>query len=479
MRMPDIDSDPLREVRLAKRWALAGIVVAVAALIPIYAFALGLSAAATGLVVGPAALVALLGIELGSRWEYRMRRRYAYPYRLGYELAAIHEFRQACARSVELVGRWLSARQAVVAWLTEDGEALSPVAAYGLPQGWVERSQPIPLGGRSLQEVLGSGDLAGGALSGVPWFGDARARGRLVLVPLVSRDRPEGLLAVAAAPGNGLVRDQRLLSALGMVMGLALDNCRLYEGQRAHALHLQELNRMKSDFLSTVSHELRTPLTSIMIAAEMLMEEEDFQDPTSPRGRLIRSIVKGASRLSNLVNDLVNISREDDFQPRLELDTVRLADIVASAVGIIQPLAAAKRQTIDVKLTEPDCTVRADRLRLEQVLVNLLSNAQRYSPVGGRIVVSGRREGQEIVLRVQDSGPGVAEEDRELIFEPFYRGDRSGLGLGLAIAKSLVGLHNGRIWVESPPEGGSAFCVALPIGAGGPKPKRLASPVSR
>lgn len=477
--MPDFESDPLREVRLAKRWALAGIAVAVAALIPIYAFALGLSMVATGLVVGPAALVALAGIEMGSRWEYRMRRRYAYPYRLGYELAAIHEFRRACARSAELIGRWLSARQAVVAWLTEDGEALAPVAAYGLPYGWAERAQPISLGGRSAQEVLQSGSLAGEALASGPWFGNARASGRLVVVPLVSGDRPEGLLAVTAAPGNGLLRDQRLLSALGMVMGLALDNCRLYEGQRAHALHLQELNRMKSDFLSTVSHELRTPLTSIMIAAEMLMEEEDFQDPTSPRGRLIRSIVKGASRLSNLVNDLVNISREDDFQPRLELDTVRLADIVASAVGIIQPLAAAKRQTIDVKLAEPDCTVRADRLRLEQVLVNLLSNAQRYSPVGGRIAVSSRREGQEVVLRVKDSGPGVAEEDRELIFEPFYRGDRSGLGLGLAIAKSLVGLHNGRLWVESPPEGGSAFCVALPIGAARSKPKRLASPVSR
>lgn len=464
--MAEIELDPLREVRLAKRWALAGIVVAVVALVPIYAVALGLGAAATALVVGPAAGVALAGIEVGSRWEYRMRRRYAYPYRLGYELASIHDFRQACSRGAELVGRWLSAEVAVIGWLTEDQQELAPVATFGLPSGWAERGRPVPVEGGGLQEMLSAKKRLDAALVSAQWFAQREAGRRVVFVPLVSRDRPEGLLAVVAKPRNALVRDQRLLSALGMVMGLALDNCRLYEGQRAHALHLQELNRMKSDFLSTVSHELRTPLTSIMIAAEMLMEEEDFQDPFTPRGRLIRSIVKGASRLSSLVNDLVNISREDDFQPRLELDNVRLGDIVGNAVGIIQPLAAAKRQTIDVRLEDPAATIRVDRLRFEQVLVNLLSNAQRYTPSGGQISVSSAKDKGELVIRVQDNGPGVAEEDREMIFEPFYRGDRSGLGLGLAIAKSIVALHNGRIWVESPPGGGSAFCVAVPVVAG-------------
>lgn len=464
--MADLELDPLREVRLAKRWALAGIAVAVLALVPTYALALGLGAMATALVVGPAAGVALLGIEVGSRWEYRMRRRYAYPYRLGYELASIHDFRQACGRGAELVGRWLSVEQALIAWLSEDQQALSPVAGFGLAAGWVERANSVPIDSEGLQEMLSSGRRLDAALVAAGWFPPREGGRRLVFVPLVSRDRPEGVLALSAAPGNALVRDQRLLSALGMVMGLALDNCRLYEGQRAHALHLQELNRMKSDFLSTVSHELRTPLTSIMIAAEMLMEEEDFQDPSTPRGRLIRSIVKGASRLSSLVNDLVNISREDDFRPRLELDDVRLGDIVANAVGIIQPLASAKRQSIDVRLEDPAAAIRVDRLRFEQVLVNLLSNAQRYTPAGGRICVSSAKEKGELVIRVQDTGPGVADEDRELIFEPFYRGDRSGLGLGLAIAKSLVALHNGRIWVESPPDGGSTFCVAVPVPAG-------------
>ncbi|MBI2912662.1 MAG: ATP-binding protein [Chloroflexi bacterium] len=140
-----------------------------------------------------------------------------------------------------------------------------------------------------------------------------------------------------------------------------------------------------------------------------------------------------------------------------------LSDVVASAAAIIQPLVAAKHQTLDVRLGAPETLVLVDRLRFEQVLINLLSNAQRYSPAGGHIVVSSRTEGGEVIISVRDSGPGVAAQDREVIFEPFYRGDRSGLGLGLAIAKSLVELHSGRIWVESAGDGqGSIFCVALP-----------------
>lgn len=253
------------------------------------------------------------------------------------------------------------------------------------------------------------------------------------------------------------------MSALGVVLGLALDNCRLYEGQRAHAQHLQELNRMKSDFLSTVSHELRTPLTSIMMAAEMLLEEEETRDPQSTRGKLVANIVKGASRLSSLVKDLVNISRDDEFKPRLEVDAVAIDDIVSNAVGIVQPLVGAKHQTIDITSTAPGTMVRVDRLRFEQVLINLLSNAQRYTPPSGHITVSTRVEEAEVIVTVADSGPGIGSSERELIFEPFYRGDRSGMGLGLAIAKSLAELHNGRIWVESSDRTGSEFCVSLPL----------------
>jgi signal transduction histidine kinase len=461
--MIDFHPDPLREVRIAKRWAVAGIALSVMALLPIYGLILGLFIVDLVFVLAPAALTAAFGIELASRWEYRMRRRYAYPHRLGYELASIHEFPAACQHAAGLIANWLNADAVVLAWLTEDGESLAASGAFGFPEGWVEDGIQIPLEAGFLAEAIHAGESFRRRGTDDPWFGQAYGRHDVIYVPLVSRDRAQGVLAVAATPRNPLVRDERLLAALGMVGGLALDNCRLYEGQRAHALHLQELNRMKTDFLSTVSHELRTPLTSIMMAAEMLLEDEEDIDPESPRSRLVGNIVKGAARLSSLVADLVNISRDDEFQPRLELDPAPLADLVNGAAGIIQPLVAAKRQSLEIELSEPGATVLVDRLRFEQVLINLLSNAQRYSPLGGRISVDHETANGEEILSVTDSGPGVPVEDREMIFEPFYRGDRSGLGLGLAIAKSIVELHGGRIWVQPSARGGSTFSVALPL----------------
>ncbi len=460
--MIDVHLDPLREVRTAKRWAMFGTGAAAALLLPAYVLLLGLGPWEVLFILAPAVLAVVAGIELVTRWEYRMRRRYAYPHRLGYEMGAIHDFVQAGARAAQLILEWLGARAVVVAWLSEDGRELKAVASAGLAQGWTEAAPVISLGRRPQKETLLAGGRAGAepSIAGT-WFSGHKPE-TLNLIPLLSRDRPQGVLVIAAPRTNQAGADQRLLAALGMVLGLALDNSRLYEGQRAHAHHLRELNRMKSDFLSTVSHELRTPLTSIMMAAEMLLEEEETRDPDSTRGRLVRNIVKGASRLSTLVSDLVNISRNDDFRPRLELDPVPVSDVLGNAVSIIQPLIAAKHQTMEINVNVADAVVMVDRLRFDQVLINLLSNAQRYSPPGGHIQLTTESREDEVVFSVTDSGPGVSGEDAELIFEPFYRGDRSGLGLGLAIAKSLVELHQGRIWVESANGRGSSFCVALP-----------------
>jgi signal transduction histidine kinase len=462
--MEDLKLDPIRQVRKAKFWAFAGIAWSLAVLLIAYSLTLDFSVFQLAVVVIPAASVAATAVEFAARWESRIHRRYAYPHRLGYELSAIHDFDRACQRCVELTGEWLDLDAVVIGWLSEDGEEIVPVAAYGMPAEWLQTaprmsSRAFDLNNQNAPRVL----LTRRPAPGDPWFGRIFPGDRVYYAPLVSRDMAEGVVALAAPRHNPQIGDKRLLSALGLVMGLALDNCRLYEGQRAHARHFQELNRMKSDFLTTVSHELRTPLTSIMMAAEMLLEEEETRDPESARGKLVRNIVKGASRMSSLVADLVAVTREDEFQPRLELEPNSLDDTIANAVAIVQPLLAAKRQTLEVRLDPSAGLVRIDRLRFEQVLINLLSNAQRYSPPGGHVTVSTERRGSnEILIAVEDSGSGVNKTDAEKIFEPFYRGDRSGLGLGLAIAKSIVELHNGRIWVEPGSMRGSRFCVAVP-----------------
>lgn len=463
--MEDTDLDPIRQVRLTKFWAFAGILWACFILLLVYTVTLSLTWIDMAVVLLPAAGVAGVAIELAARWEIRTHRRYAYPHRLGYVLASIHDFQRACDTSTRLIGEWLNLDVVIVAWMSEDDHTLVPVSAYGMPPTWCDSAPGLPTASFGLNgEVSVSPDGVMQRLgSAEAWFQRSHPRHVVQFIPLVSHDRAEGILAVAARRRNPQVGDRRLLAALGLVLGLALDNCRLYEGQRAHAQHFQELSRMKSDFLTTVSHELRTPLTSIMMGADMLLEEEETRDPGSTRGKLVRNIVKGAFRLKTMIEDLVNVSRDDEFQPRLEMEPELLADPVTNAVSIVQPLVTAKHQTLDVELEDPECQIRIDRLRFEQVLINLLSNAQRYSPPYGHIQLTARTlPSGDCEIVVQDSGPGVALEDREMIFEPFYRGDHSGLGLGLAIAKSLVELHSGRIWVEPAEGGGSRFCVSIP-----------------
>ena len=457
----------MREVRNAKRFAYALIVSFVVAVLPLYVFVFRLSPQELIAALGPA-LLTFLAVELASRWEYRMRRRHVYPHILGYRLAAIHDFRQACQEAADLLAQFLRPRAVVVAWLKDDGHELEPVAARGMPDGWLPSAPPISLAARSMKEAVDHGRvLTKPSAAGDPWFARAFPAERIIYVPLLSQDRPRGLLAIADSGDNPVTKDHRLLSSLGMVLGLALDNCRLYEGERESSRRLQELNRMKSDLLITVSHELRTPLTSVRMAAEMLLEEEEEEEERADRQgvrvRLARTIAKGANRLAALVSDLVDASREDEFAPRLELEPLPVQDLVSSAVALINPLLAAKRQTLSVQVDDPELTVLVDRRRFEQVLLNLLSNAQRHTPAGGRLDVRITEAGNEAIIAVTDSGPGVPQEERELIFEPFYRGDHSGLGLGLAIAKSVVELHSGRIWVEDGAGGtGSTFFVVLP-----------------
>ncbi len=460
--MQEGSGNPLREVRVVKRWALLIITGSLGALLPVYALALDLSLIQLALTLGPVAFFVFGAVELVTRWEYRMRRRYAYPHLLAYQLAAIRDFPQACEASVQMVGHWLRVPAAVVAWLQEDGQDLEPVAAHGLPAEWLPTTPADSLGVRSLRQVTQRGQvLTKPSAAGDPWFGGANRKDRVIYVPLVSQGRPKGLLALLVNRSNDETKDRRLLSSLGMVLALALDNCRLYESEREGARRLQQINRMKSDFLITVSHELRTPLTSIKTAAEMLLEEEEKDEPDGIRARLVRNIVKGAARLSSLVADLVNVSREDEFSPRLELDEVSVGDLVSNAAAVIQPLIAAKRQTLELHIPQPEPKISVDRRRFEQVLLNLLSNAHRHTPAEGRVTVQVWEAKGEVIIAITDSGPGVPEQEREIIFEPFFRGDRSGLGLGLAIAKSVVELHNGRIWVESARPSGSTFCVAL------------------
>ncbi|HCJ11421.1 MAG TPA: hypothetical protein DHW14_09715 [Clostridiales bacterium] len=233
------------------------------------------------------------------------------------------------------------------------------------------------------------------------------------------------------------------------------------------ARRLGEFHRERQHLYASVSHELRTPVTSIRGFAQAL---KDNVGGPGDRERHLDIILEETERLERLVNDLFQLARLEAGQVTFEWRTVDLAEVVRDSVRKYRPRAQAARVTMTFEEEEDGgpLEVRGDPDRLDQVLSNLIENALRFTPEGGRIVVRAFREGGDSVVSVGDSGPGIPEKDLERVFDRFYTVDRSrarakaGTGLGLAIAKQIVEAHGGRIWAGRSPEGGALLSFALP-----------------
>jgi signal transduction histidine kinase len=231
----------------------------------------------------------------------------------------------------------------------------------------------------------------------------------------------------------------------------------------------QELERLKSEFLTVVSHELQTPLTAIKGALELVLDDETGKLSRVQR-RFLDTIDRNCARLVGLVGDLLDLSRLEAGRIELDVQPLDTPSVVRGAVASVGNLFET-RGTI-VQLDVSDCLppILGDRRRVEQILTNLLSNAAKYTPAGGGglVEVSAQAENGHVTLAVADNGPGVPRAERELVFDKFYRGretarrGEAGSGLGLAIAKSLVELHGGSIHVEDGQPRGARFVVELP-----------------
>jgi signal transduction histidine kinase len=286
------------------------------------------------------------------------------------------------------------------------------------------------------------------------------------LVPLGDSEAEKGALAIIRQHGPRFSQTERdLLMTLGRQLALLVRNARLYEMERQNVARLQELEQMKSDFLSVVSHELRTPLTSIK-ASTLLMLSQPEDELSGTETQLLKNIDRNTERLSGLVSDLLDMAKLQNGRLKLSVQNISLPDVINEAVAAIKPLTDGKQQEIEVSLPNTTANIIGDKRRVEQVVTNLLSNAHRYTPKQSRILVDLADKGDSYQVRVKDNGQGIAEEEKELIFERFYRAPRqnskNGTGLGLAIAKSLVELHGGRIWVDSKPGEGATFSFTLP-----------------
>jgi two-component system phosphate regulon sensor histidine kinase PhoR len=230
---------------------------------------------------------------------------------------------------------------------------------------------------------------------------------------------------------------------------------------------LKRLEQARREFVANVSHELRTPLTAIKGYAETLLHG-GLADPASAI-EFVRVIDRHAERLRLLIEELLDLAAVEQGRARLDLEPTSPAEVSAQAVGVVRPAADFKHQSFSIDVPEDLPRCRADRDRLAQVLINLLGNAVKFTPDGGRIGIRARASNGHMEIAVFDNGPGIPADELGRIFERFYRVERSrdrregGTGLGLAIAKHLVQAMDGSIEAESAPGSGATFRVTLPL----------------
>ncbi len=229
---------------------------------------------------------------------------------------------------------------------------------------------------------------------------------------------------------------------------------------------LKELDRRKSIFVSTASHELRTPLTSMKVHLANLRDGIDGAVSDDQRQSLLR-VEANLSRLQTLIDELLDLSQIEMGQATVRLEPVALGTVIAKAVEDLHPFSSERRVKIVISLPSDLPSVSGDFEKLRQILLNLLHNAVKFTPMDTIVDVNvTRTSADEIKISVHDVGPGIAADDVDKIFQPFYRAPAAykktkGAGLGLAIAKLLVEQHRGRLWVESGPHGGSCFSFTL------------------
>jgi two-component system, OmpR family, phosphate regulon sensor histidine kinase PhoR len=229
---------------------------------------------------------------------------------------------------------------------------------------------------------------------------------------------------------------------------------------------LKELERVRQDFVANVSHELRTPLTTIKGYAETLLEGALQEEVAT---QFVQVIKRHTDRLTKIVEDLLTLSKIESKEFQLRSENVLVIGVIDDAIDFVKEMSERKRIPIRKNDISPSLSVRADRDYLEQVLINLLDNAIKYSHEGGEIAISAtENDRKEVEFSVRDNGSGIPKEDLARIFERFYRVDRGrsqelgGTGLGLSIVKHLVQAHGGRVWAESQLGEGSTFYFALP-----------------
>jgi signal transduction histidine kinase len=269
--------------------------------------------------------------------------------------------------------------------------------------------------------------------------------------------------------GHYTAAELDFVSAAADQSAMAINNARAYAIEAKRREELERLDGLKSILLQTVSHELKSPITAIKLSTELLDHVSNGNASAEQRERLITTLKYGIQRLERLTSESLDYAAMQSAHLELNRQPIRLDSVVEEAVALLQPSITAREQNIELDIDDSLHPLMIDEQRVERVVVNLVSNAHKYSPKGGRIRIEIQRETEDQVIRVIDEGPGISEDEMEAVFSPYYRGklaDTSpvqGSGLGLSIARYLTELHDGSLTIDVDDDmQGSTFVLRLP-----------------
>ncbi|MDH7489180.1 MAG: ATP-binding protein [Anaerolineae bacterium] len=301
--------------------------------------------------------------------------------------------------------------------------------------------------------------------------------GRPLAETVGHRELHDVMREALAAPGKPVIREIRvpmtrehpemIYQALATTIPGAAGEARGVVTVLRDVTSQKQLEQMKSNFLSVVSHELKTPLHSIKGFVDIILMGKTGKINDLQRD-FLTTVREQTDQLQNLISELLEFSRLESGQIRLRIEEVSFADIAARVADKLSPQAQEAQIALEMTIPADFATVEADATRMEQVLTNLVDNAIKFTPAGGRIVISGEDLGDRVLISVADTGIGIPPSEREKIFERFYQVDSGatrpyrGTGLGLSICKHIVEHHRGRIWVEGAEPQGSVFKFILP-----------------
>jgi signal transduction histidine kinase/ActR/RegA family two-component response regulator len=290
----------------------------------------------------------------------------------------------------------------------------------------------------------------------------------VLAVPVLRGGQIMGVMVVRRkTPGEFTDEVKEFMETFASQSALAVFNARVFRELERKTAELQVASQHKSDFLASMSHELRTPLNAVIGFSEVLLERM-FGDLNERQEQYLRDILNSGKHLLELLNEILDLSKVEAGRMELDLSVFSLGGTIEHAIALVRERAALHSIAITLEMDPSLDVIESDELRFKQVMLNLLSNAVKFTPNGGRVAVRAVRTGQRLAVTVTDSGIGIAQEDRERIFESFQQGQRGpsreeGTGLGLTLCRRIVTLMGGTMSLQTEVGVGSTFGFTVPL----------------